>query len=157
MLLALLLLFGQIERRDAAMFLLRAAELDAREATLKLAASEDSRSVATLDWLRALGSVLKSIPIERATGPYEEWLKTHEDLIVYSEPAGEWLIRHDLISDLHKRFANAPSRTSSRGLRRRMDCLANAKGMCRATRRFSIRFTANTCNAIRMARIATRR
>jgi hypothetical protein len=108
MLLSLLLLFGQIERRDAAMFLLRAAELEAREATLKRATTEDSRSVATLDWLRALGSVLKAIPIERATGPYDEWLKTHEDLIVYSEPAGEWLIRHDLISDLHKRFANRP-------------------------------------------------
>jgi hypothetical protein len=108
MLLALFLLFGQIERRDAAMFLLRAAELDAREATLKLATSEDSRSVATLDWLRALRSVLKAIPFERANGPYEEWLKTHDDLIVYSEPSGEWLIRHDLIAGFHKRFARFP-------------------------------------------------
>src|SRR4030095_5747107 len=69
---------------------------------------EDYRSVATLDWLRALRSVLKAIPIERATGPYEEWLKTHEDLIVYSEPSGEWLIRHDVIAGLHKRFAKFP-------------------------------------------------
>jgi len=106
--LVILVLSGQIERRDAAMFMLRVAQLDAREATLKLAATEDSRSVATLDWLRALGSVLKAIPIERATGPYEQWLKTHEDLIVYSEPSGEWLIRHDLIADLHKQFANRP-------------------------------------------------
>lgn len=108
MLLAFLLLVGQIEGRDAATFRLRVAELGAREATLKLATTEDSRSVATLDWLRALGSVLQAIPIERATGPHEEWLKTHDDLIVYSEPAGEWLIRHDLIADLHKRFANRP-------------------------------------------------
>jgi hypothetical protein len=89
MLLAFLLLFGQIDRREAATFMLRVAELGAREATLKLATTEDSRSVATLDWLRALRSVLKAIPFERAAGPYEEWLKTHEDLIVYSEPAGE--------------------------------------------------------------------
>jgi hypothetical protein len=107
-LLALLLLVGQIEGRDAATFRLRVAELDAREMTLKLAASEDSRSVAALDWLRALRSVLKAIPIERATGPHEEWLKTHADLIVYSEPAGEWLIRHDVIAGLHKRFAKFP-------------------------------------------------
>jgi len=107
-LLALLLLFGQIEGRDAATFRSRVAELEAREATLKLAASEDSRSVAALDWLRALRHVLKAIPIERATGPHEEWLRTHEDLIVYSEPSGEWLIRHDLIAGLAKRFAKFP-------------------------------------------------
>lgn len=106
---AVLVIFGQIEGRDAATFRLRVAELDAREATLTLATSEDSRSVAALDWLRALRGVLEAIPVERATGPHEEWLKTHEDLLAYSEPAGEWLIRHDLIADLHKRFANRPA------------------------------------------------
>ena len=108
MLLAFLLLFGQIEGRDAATFRFRAAELDAREMTLQLATSEDSRSVATLDWLRALRGVLKAIPVERAAGPHLAWLKTHEELLVYSEPSGEWLIRHDLIAALHKRFAKFP-------------------------------------------------
>lgn len=108
MFLAVLMLLAQIDGRDAATFRSRVAELDARDATLKLATSEDSRSVAALDWLRALRSVLKAVPIERTTGPHEEWLKAHEDLIVYSEPSGEWLIRHERITDLHERFANRP-------------------------------------------------
>lgn len=101
-------LSGQIDGRDAATFRSRVAELDAREATLSLAASEDSRSVAALEWLRALRDVLKAVPIERVTGPHEEWLKTRADLIVYSEPSGEWLIRHDVIAGFHKRFAGRP-------------------------------------------------
>ena len=108
-LLTLLVLFGQIEGRDAATFTLRVAQFDAAEATLTLARSGDSQAVATLGWLRALRDVLKAIPVERATGPHEEWLKTHEELIAYSEPAGEWLIRHALLADIHKRYANRPA------------------------------------------------
>ncbi|HUQ89058.1 MAG TPA: hypothetical protein VM096_15980 [Vicinamibacterales bacterium] len=102
-------LAGQIEGRDAATFRMRVAQLDAAAATLKLARSEDSQAVASLQWLRALRDVLKSIPIERATGPHEQWLKTHDELVVYSEPSGEWLIRNDVIGDIHAKYATRPA------------------------------------------------
>jgi hypothetical protein len=101
------ILLGQIEGRDPATFVRRAAELEARDATLRQAASDDSRAEATLEWLRALRGALKAIPIERADGPHQRWLKVHADLIVYSEPAGEWLIDNGLIRELHQRHATS--------------------------------------------------
>ena len=100
-----MILVGQIEGRDAATFARRAAELEARQATLSLAASEDSRAVAALDWLRALRGVLEAIPIARTDGPHQPWLKRHEDLLVYSEPAGQWLIGSDVIGEIYRRHA----------------------------------------------------
>ena len=59
--------------------------------------------------LLALHSALSSVPIEKQQEqPYASWLKTHEPQIVYSEPAGQWFVRADLLWDLQKRYADLP-------------------------------------------------
>ena len=104
--LALALLFGQ-EPADAAKFRALAAEFDARTATVQRAASADSRAVALLDWLRALNDVLKAIPFERTAGPHEEWIRKHDALIIYSEPAGQWLIGKDVFDRVYAEHAKS--------------------------------------------------
>ena len=100
------LLFGQ-EPADAAKFRALAAEFDARTATVQRAASDGSRAVAALDWLRALDAVLKAVPFERTAGPHEAWLKRYDDLIVYSEPAGQWLIGKDVFDRVYAEHATS--------------------------------------------------
>src|SRR6188474_1359385 len=89
----------QTPGRDSSTFVRRAAEFEQITAQRGFAAAgnPDIHAAATLAWLRALQNVLKAIPIERADGPHLAWVKANADLIVYSEPAGEWLIRHDLL------------------------------------------------------------
>ena len=99
------LVIFQLAGRDPATFVRRAAEFDARTAALDRAAAGEGRAVAALEWLRALRTVLQAIPIERASGPHEAWLKTHDALVVYSEPAGEWLIGHDILDDIYEQHA----------------------------------------------------
>ena len=104
-----LMLASQMPGRDPSTFLRRVAELKLAEARKWDATSPDgnAKARATLAWLLALQNVLKAIPIERASGPHEAWVKANEDLIVYSEPAGQWLIRHDLLVVVHADHANS--------------------------------------------------
>lgn len=87
----------------------RAAEFELRDALLRNAAAGNARAAAALEWARALKNVLRAIPVERGAGPHEQWVKTHEELIVYSEPAGEWLIGYDVIWGLHRQHAQSPA------------------------------------------------
>lgn len=99
----------QMPGRDASTFVRRVAELELAAARKSFATSPDANANAraTLAWLRALQNVLKAIPIERTSGPHQAWVKANEDLIVYSEPAGEWLIRHDLLFVVHADHAKS--------------------------------------------------
>ena len=99
----------QVPGRDSSTFRRRVAELELAAARKAFATSPDANANAraTLKWLRALQNVLKAIPIERASGPHEAWVKANEDLILYSEPAGEWLIRHDLLLVVHADHAKS--------------------------------------------------
>src|SRR5688500_12534105 len=97
----------QAEGRDAATFVRRAADFDTQSAALGHAPAGELRAAAALEWLRSLRRVLQAIPIERATGPHQAWLKTHDVLVVYSEPAGEWLIGHDILDDVYVQHAKS--------------------------------------------------
>jgi hypothetical protein len=109
-LLTIVLMTAQMPGRDAPSFLRAAAEFELRSAQLQRAVMPATRASATLDWLRALKRVLEAIPIERTPGPHVDWVKTHQDLIVYDEPGGQWLIRHDLLLQLHDEHrASAPA------------------------------------------------
>ena len=99
--LLIVLVAGQIPGRDTPSFLRAAAEFEVRSAQLQRAVMPASSAAATLEWLRALSRVLQAIPIEVRPGPHGAWIKTHQDLIVYDEPGGQWLIRHDLLLQLH--------------------------------------------------------
>lgn len=96
--------------RDPATFTARVAIFQARERERDQAATPDRRAQATLDWLQALGQVLAAVPIERTDETvFRDWLGAHEALVVYSEPAGEWLIRNDLVRQLHEEHRDAPA------------------------------------------------
>lgn len=100
----ILVVAAQESGRDAATFMRRVAEFEARAAALERAPAGEPSAAAALEWLRALRGVLQSVPIERRSGPHEAWLKAHDALIVYSEPAGEWLISHGLIDGVHRQY-----------------------------------------------------
>jgi hypothetical protein len=97
----------QMPGRDSATFVRRVAELDAASAHRSAASSADARAASTLDWLRALQNVLKAIPIERADGPHHAWLEANQEPLVYDEPGGQWLIRHDVVMSLHAEHAGS--------------------------------------------------
>jgi hypothetical protein len=64
--------------------------------------SEADRPRLALLWLRGMRWLLAAIPMgaEREE-PYRRWLEGHEPLVVYSEPAGQWLIEPDVIWRVH--------------------------------------------------------
>ena len=89
------------ELRDLVTFLERAAaEVTGREAPAEL----------ELARLVALQRSLASIPLEDLEKPpYAAWLKARERQIVYSEPAGQWLVRAELFWDLQRKFQDLPA------------------------------------------------
>jgi hypothetical protein len=53
-------------------------------------------------WLRSVKRMLAGIPLSERDGePHDPWMEQHRELIVYSEPAGEWLIVPDVIWKMH--------------------------------------------------------
>ncbi len=89
------------EARGPEIFTQRVAAYEARNEQLAAARDPEERGWAALEWLRALRDVLRAIPIERSVGPYPAWVAAHDDLIVYSEPAGEWLLRDVMVWKTH--------------------------------------------------------
>jgi hypothetical protein len=89
--------------RDAPRFRAQATAFDASTRQLEVARDAEGRAQVALDWLRALKNVLNAVPIdsENRAAPYREWLDARDDLIVYSEPSGEWLIQDTVIWNLH--------------------------------------------------------
>ena len=106
--LALTLLVFQPGAPDGPSFAQRVAEFETREAQLK-STTGDARGAATLEWVRALRNVLQASPIEGPTPVQKGRLQSHDELIVYSEPAGQWLIGHQLLLDLHAQHAKSPA------------------------------------------------
>ena len=94
---------GQIAGADRATFDLRAAEFEVRKTRLGIATDPEEQAVAALEWLRALGRVLETIPPGREESASTPWLRTHADLIVYDEVGGDWLIQYDLLDQIHRR------------------------------------------------------
>src|ERR671911_172365 len=110
MLLALFLQLATADGRDAATFKARVAVFESRERQLAEARGSDPRGQAALAWLQALAQVLASIPIERTDDPiFSSWLAAHDELVVYSEPAGEWLVRHEGLRKTHDEHRQSPA------------------------------------------------
>ncbi len=98
----------QVEAQEAVPFAQRVAEFETREAQRK-SATGNARGAATLEWLRALRNVLQSIPNEPPAAAHQQWLQAHDELIVYSEPAGQWLIGYQMLLDLHTQHVRGPA------------------------------------------------
>ncbi len=61
-------------------------------------------------WVRAMRAAVARIPMDgRDQSPYREFLARHATDVVYSEPAGEWLLQIDTIWTLHDRYRASSS------------------------------------------------
>jgi hypothetical protein len=59
--------------------------------------------------LVALGRTLAAIPFEGLQQPpYKSWTEEREKEVVYSEPAGRWYVRADLLWDLQRKYRDLP-------------------------------------------------
>jgi Bacterial SH3 domain len=68
-------------------------------------------AVASLELARltALARSLSSIPVDQHDSPvYKQWTTERDKEIVYSEPAGQWFVRADLLWNLQKKYADLP-------------------------------------------------
>jgi hypothetical protein len=88
------------------------ARLVARLERAARASAGESGARLTLLWLRGIRWLLSAVPFDvtQRLEPYRSWLEAHDDIVVYSEPSGEWLIESDLIwraHDEHRRSAAA--------------------------------------------------
>jgi hypothetical protein len=68
------------------------AAFEAKQAALARARGVDARGAAALEWLRATRAVLDSVPFEGPSPAQRSWLDAHQDLVVYHEPAGIWIV-----------------------------------------------------------------
>ena len=99
---------GRALANDAAPFTER-ADLVARLERAARASAGESRARLTLLWLRGIRWLLSSVPFDvtQRLEPYRSWLEAHDDIVVYSEPSGEWLIESELIWRLHDEHRRA--------------------------------------------------
>jgi hypothetical protein len=59
-------------------------------------------------WLRAVRWMLDGIPLaERDGEPNNDWLRAHQELVAWGEPAGMWLISSDVIWKLHDQYRDS--------------------------------------------------
>lgn len=84
-----------------------------RAALANSAEPTETRGRLALAWVRATRRTLGAIPFTvngTTQEPYRTWLADHADDIVYSEPAGQWLMRSEHLwhlHDAHRRTASA--------------------------------------------------
>ncbi len=73
------------------------------ESALQRDWSPDDAAHLALQRLLAVQRVLSTIPFNRSRweAPLREWVESHSDEIRYNEPGGHWILRHDLILDVH--------------------------------------------------------
>jgi hypothetical protein len=84
-------------------FLDASATADRLQAALPAVKDAEERGTTALAWVRAMRRALGEIPLtaDRDRQPYTGWLKRHEADLVYSEPAGQWLVAPDLLWKIH--------------------------------------------------------
>ena len=112
-------------------------------------AVRDARSPRASLWVRATRRTLGAIPLTvdgTSHEPYRTWLATHAADVVYSEPAGQWLLHVRAISGTcttHIGRRRRPSRW--RGRWSPTACPASARATRRATWPASTNSTASIC------------
>jgi hypothetical protein len=64
--------------------------------------------LAELEFARLVATrrAIESIPFDnQQEAVYQNWIKAREKILVYSDPAGQWLVRVDLFWDLQKKYS----------------------------------------------------
>jgi hypothetical protein len=91
----------------------RAVLVERLEAAAERAPAADQRGRLALLRLRSLRWLLASVFREAEQDPASRpWLAEHESLVVYSEPAGEWLVNPEQVWKIHDNHRSTPSADS---------------------------------------------
>jgi hypothetical protein len=72
----------------------------------------DSNQLAGINYKRLLmlSAALKKVEFGKAEeNPYKDFLAANESEVIYSEPSGQWLVRSQILWDLHEKNKNAPA------------------------------------------------
>lgn len=96
---------------DAAPFEQRVSLAARLQRASEMAPTSEDRGRFALLWLRSLRWLLAAIPFDarRDAPPYRPWLAAHESTVVYSEPAGQWLVSPDFVRATHDRHGSTRS------------------------------------------------
>ncbi len=97
--------------RDRVTFEQAAGMADSLRAVLDGVADADMRGRVSLLWVQAMRRALGEVPLtaERDREPFTGWLTRHDRDIVYSEPAGQWLVAPDVLWAMHDRIRETTS------------------------------------------------
>lgn len=79
----------------------KVAAFEAKRAAIAAARGVEPRGAATLEWLRAAKALLESIPFEGPSRAQRAWLDAHDDLVVYHEPGGMWILQNTAVWRAH--------------------------------------------------------
>lgn len=97
-------------RPESELFAERAALVARLQAGSEGAPDANQRARLALLWLRAVRWVLATITSGPSPEePHRDWLARHEKLVVYSEPAGQWLLIPEVIWKVHDAHRSSAS------------------------------------------------
>lgn len=73
------------------------------------ASEEKTKADLSFKRYNALRCALRSVPSGKSDeNPYRDFLQKNDEEIVYNEPAGEWLVRANLLWELHSAYSKLP-------------------------------------------------
>lgn len=94
-------------KTDVSTFDQRAALVDRIDQARGTSSGETAARLALL-WLRGVKWMFSSIPLAQRDGePHNPWIRAHQDLVAWSEPAGEWILGVDVIWKLHAQYRDS--------------------------------------------------
>lgn len=91
--------------QETAPFSERAELVERLQAARAQAQQPEQGARLSLYWLQSLRWLLAAVPFGDSTRePYRQWLANHDLLVIYSEPAGEWLVMPDVPWEVHDAY-----------------------------------------------------
>lgn len=97
-------------RPETELFAERTALVARLQVASERAPDANQRARLALLWLRAVRWVLATITSGPSPEePYRDWLGRHQKVVVYSEPAGQWLLIPEVIWKVHDAHRSAAS------------------------------------------------
>jgi hypothetical protein len=101
---------AQALRADAGSFPPLAALVARLQTGSERAPDAAQRGRLGLLWLRSVRALLASIPFGSSDDErFRDWLARHETVVIYSEPAGQWLLIPDVVWRVHAAHKSTPS------------------------------------------------
>lgn len=100
----------QVLRAEAGSFPTLAALVARLQTASERAPDTAQRGRLALLWLRSMRALLASIGLASSDDErFRDWLQRNETVVIYSEPAGQWLIVPELVWRVHAAHKSTPS------------------------------------------------